>query len=92
MRQKDGGDSSVLLEKFLKVPDVARRIDEQICGRFGSCSGFGTLHQSGPHVASFIRELRHFENRIGGRTTMRFLVLGMVDAFPACCRQWQAAA
>ena len=30
MRQKDIGDSSVLLEKFLKAPDVARRIDEQI--------------------------------------------------------------
>ncbi len=30
MRHKDGGDSSMLLETFLKVPDVARRIDEQI--------------------------------------------------------------
>jgi hypothetical protein len=30
MRQKDIGDSPVLLEKFLKVPDVSRLIDEQI--------------------------------------------------------------
>jgi hypothetical protein len=30
MRQKDSGDSSMLLEKSFKVPDVSRRIDEQI--------------------------------------------------------------
>jgi hypothetical protein len=30
MRQKDSGDSSMLLEKILETSDVARRIDEQI--------------------------------------------------------------